>query len=389
MQWHPDMAKTSPADTVPLHDQLQKLAAFQPGDAPVISLYLDLKPNQHGRDEYGAFVRKAFAERLRTAPPGSSQHRNLERASERISSYLATELKPSSNGLAIFSAGEGELEAIQFDAPLTEHALFIAPVPYLYPLARLVDQYPRYAAVVLDRNHARIFVVSLGSIERREEVVGTKTRRTSMGGWSQARYQRHIENIHLTHIKEVVDMLDRTVRDERVERIVVAGDEVVVALLREQLPQRLIDKLIDLPSIGKEMPDAEIVKGTLDAMRRKDAESDAEAVADVVDAWQAGGLGVMGPEASLSALERGQVDELLITADVQELKPVQAFPEDSPSGDVVAETSATAGGDDRRHKLSSELVTRAQQTAARVRVIEDAALLEPYGGVGARLRFRL
>jgi peptide subunit release factor 1 (eRF1) len=123
-------------------------------------------------------------------------------------------------------------------------------------------------------------------------------------------------------------------------------------------------------------------------MRRKDAETDAEAVTTVVDAWQGNGLGVMGPEATLSALERGQVDELLLSANVRALKPVQTFPDSSPSEEFVSATS-TPGVDEHRQRLASELVTRAEQTAARVRLIEDPALLEPYGGVGARLRFRL
>ncbi len=36
-----------------------------------------------------------------------------------------------------------------------------------------------------------------------------------------------------------------------------------------------------------------------------------------------------------------------------------------------------------------ELVTRAKQTAARLTFIEDASLLEEYGGVAALLRFRI
>ena len=40
-------------------------------------------------------------------------------------------------------------------------------------------------------------------------------------------------------------------------------------------------------------------------------------------------------------------------------------------------------------KLSSELFTRAQQTNARIRFIENPTLLAEIGGVGALLRFRI
>ena len=47
-----------------------------------------------------------------------------------------------------------------------------------------------------------------------------------MGGWSQARYQRRAENFHLHHIKEVVETLDRVVREDNIQRIIVLGDDV-------------------------------------------------------------------------------------------------------------------------------------------------------------------
>jgi peptide subunit release factor 1 (eRF1) len=40
-------------------------------------------------------------------------------------------------------------------------------------------------------------------------------------------------------------------------------------------------------------------------------------------------------------------------------------------------------------RLADELVTRAEQTSASVRIIEDPELLRPYGGVAATLRFRI
>jgi peptide subunit release factor 1 (eRF1) len=45
--------------------------------------------------------------------------------------------------------------------------------------------------------------------------------------------------------------------------------------------------------------------------------------------------------------------------------------------------------DTERVKLSGELVTRAQQTSAAIRFIENADLLADIGGVGALLRFRI
>ncbi|MGH9173703.1 MAG: Vms1/Ankzf1 family peptidyl-tRNA hydrolase, partial [Vicinamibacterales bacterium] len=362
-----------------------------PQDVPVVSLYLDLTADQHGRDHYDAFLRKAFAERLKAFDDNSAERASLERDRERIDAYLADEINRAANGLAIFAAaGAGEFfEALQLDAPVDEHWLFLGSVPHIYPLVRLVDQYPRYASVILDTNRARIFVFGLGSVERREQVTGVRTRRTSMGGWSQARYQRRAENFHLHHIKEVVDTLDRIVRSDNIQHVIVAGDDVVVPLLKEQLPAHLIDKLLDVLTLERDAGEDEIIEATLEVLHQKDAESDAERVSELIDGWQSNGLGVAGPEATLRALQMGQVDELLISATARELKAVQTLPDDAAPGEVVAETSTPSPADQRQLKLSDELVTRAQQTGARVRIIEDSGLLKDFGGVGALLRFRI
>jgi peptide subunit release factor 1 (eRF1) len=384
------MAKKTPALDNALRDQLERLASYTPQHVPVVSLYLSLMPDQHGRDNYDAFVRKAFAERVKAFKENSAERASLERDIERINQYLSEEVNRSSNGLALFaSSGAGEFfEAVQLDAPLEDHWLFVGSVPHLYPLAKVIDQYPRYASVILDTNRARIFVFGLGSVERREQVTGEKTNRTSMGGWSQARYQRHNDNVHMSHVKEVVEILDRIVTADNIDHIIVAGDDVVVPLLKEQLPKHLQEKLVDVLSLQRNAGEDEIIEATLAVLRQKDADTDAERVQELIGAWQSGGLGVMGADSTLRALQMGQVDELLITGTPQQLGGAR-LPDDAAPGPVKVETSASVDTDERKLKLADELVTRAQQTGATVRFIEDESLLKEFGGVGALLRFRI
>jgi peptide subunit release factor 1 (eRF1) len=385
------MAKTSPALATPLRDQLDRLAAFEPQDAPVLSLYLNLAADQHGRDNFETFIRKALPDRQRAFREGSRERESFDRDMQRIQDYLSVEVNRSANGLALFACAAADLfEPIQLQVPLSEHSLYVASMPHLYPLASLVDRYPRYAAVVLDTNRARIVVFSLGEVERKQEIENVKTRRSTMGGWSQARYQRHTENFHLQHVKEVVDALDKIVSAENIQPIIVAGDAVVVPMVKEQLPHRLRERLVDTVNLDKRVAESDLLESTLARLRERDAEGDAQVVADVVGAWQASGLGVVGPEAALSALERGQVDELLIAGSPDVLKPVQKLPADAAPGAVEASTSDPTGpADESRLKLASELVNRAHQTGARVRFIEDPGLLGELGGVAASLRFRI
>lgn len=60
--------------------------------------------------------------------------------------------------------------------------------------------------------------------------------RVKVGGWSQARYQRRVENAQQQHAGEVAERLVQIVREDRAAQIVVAGDSETVPLLMEQLP---------------------------------------------------------------------------------------------------------------------------------------------------------
>lgn len=369
---------------------MEILAALEPSPFPVISLYLSLTPNQNGREDYHTFVRKVFGERGRALPEQSPERDSFERDVKRISDYLEHKGDKSSHGLAIFASAGAELfETIPLETPFDDHWLFVGSVPHLYPLAKLIDSYPRYAAVMLDTNKARILVFSLAATERDERVISDKTRRSSKGGWSQSRYQRRADNVHLHHMKEVADALERIVREDNISQIVIAGEDVAVPKLREQLPAHLAEKIVDVIKLQRHAQAADMLETTLSAIRVKDAETDAEKVQELFDEWQSGGLGVAGPEATLRAFEMGQVEELIITGSVDTLKPVQTLPE-SAATDMQADTSAPDGGiDQARLNLSAELIKRAQQTAARIRFIEDASLLDGVGGVGALLRFRI
>jgi peptide chain release factor subunit 1 len=394
-----------------LTESLDRLAAFEPVPFPVISLYLNMQADDRGRDRYEPFLRQALRERLQTYRLRTPEHESFTRDVDRIYAYLERTVRPSANGLAIFAcAGADEFfEAVQLDAPIDEHRLFVADRPHLYPLARLNDQFPRYAAVVLDTNYARIFVFGTGQLQRQHDVESPKTKQTKVGGWSQARYQRHVGEYHQQHVKEVVDVLDRVVRAEGIQHILVGADEVATRLLKEELPNHLSEMLIDVLRLDIAAPEKDVFAATLEALRRKDAETDAQAVDRLFDAVRASGLGVLGAEATLQALRNGQVDELIITArpelmmNVDHLVP--ATPGQPPTQannvaeglqavEAAAQAAAEAGDAPAETALNEEkvadlCVTLARQTAAHVRFIEDPELLAEVGGVGALLRFTL
>jgi len=382
-----------------LTETIDRLAGFQPAPFPVLSLYLNAQPDSVGRDQFSVFLRKAFAQPLSTYRATSPERESLTKDVSRIEQYVAESLQPSANGVAIFACAGADdfFEAVQLDAPIEQHALYVADRPHLYPLARLDDQYPRYAAVVADTNVARIFVFGTNRLEREDQVVGQKTKRIKAGGWSQARFQRHVEQYHLQHVKEVVERLDRILRDEGIGHVVLAGDEVVVPLVREQLPPSLAEKLVDVVRLDTRAPEREVLEASLETLHEKDSETDAALVVRLFDEVRAGGLGVTGAQGTLDALTLGQVDLLLITADpglIRGAERVEQAAGAQPVNEAGTEASpdrgaAAAAEPPAEERAANRLVTLARQTSAGVRFIENPDLLADVGGVGALLRFRI
>ena len=383
-----------------LNDQLARLAAFEPAPYPVISLYLNTQPDGRGRDNFQTFVRKELKARSQTYPARSPERGMLERDMERITSWLENSVQPSANGVAIFACDAGELfETVQLDAPVENHWLYVGDQPHLYPLARIASRYPRYAVVLADTNRTRILVIADGGVSEDKAIEGQKTRRTTQGGWSQARYQRHVENYHLHHIKDVVAALEKIVLQENIDRVIISGDPVVIPLLREQLSKTLVEKVVDELTLPSDAPEADVIVASRRSLIEVDAKTDRDKVDAAIGAYRGGGLGVARPDATLLALTNGQVDELLLTASLAQLGSLikssaaeMAIANDSAIVETAVPPSMAgepAGARPETVRLADELVTKAHQTGARISFIEDPALLEPYGGVAATLRYRI
>ena len=373
-----------------LQEKFDRLVSFPPTTFPVLSLYLNAEPDQHGKDDLERFLRRELPARGRTFEPRTADRESYDRDVERIHAWVAENLRPSANGVAIFacSGADDFFEAVQLEAPVKEHRLYVYNQPQLYELARLTDAYPRYAAVVLDSQQARIFVFALGGTVGHADVVAEESvKKHQAGGWSQARYQRHVDNIRQQHAKDTVAALERIVREEDIGHIVLAGDEVMVPAFREELPQHLQDKLVDdVLRLDISAPEHEVLEATLDAMISEDRRDDADRVRRAIEGYRAGGLGVAGLGPTLVALIRGQVGELLISEEF-ETRHAEPVPRNSPL--LPPELVAGLAEEVETVDLPDELVTRSRSTGATVSFIQNPTLLAEVDGVAAILRFTL
>jgi len=205
-----------------IEEPLARLVAFEPTTFPVLSVYLNTQQDQHGRiPEAAPYLHREFKALARTWAPSSPERHSFDRDVDRIVAYATDKIERAAKGVAIFSCWDAEefFEAIQFTTPVSDNRIYAYNQPHLRHLARLDEQFPRYAAVLTDTNTARIFVFGLGQVIDAEELKGKKVHRVKVGGWSQARYQRRVGNAHEEHAKDVIERLVQIVREDKVSHI--------------------------------------------------------------------------------------------------------------------------------------------------------------------------
>jgi peptide subunit release factor 1 (eRF1) len=149
-----------------------------------------------------------------------------------------------------------------------------------------------------------------------------------------------------------------------------------------------MNSTVEVMKLDIHASEQDVLAATLEKLQEQEATTSAEKVDRLMQQYRARGLAVAGIEETLEALDKGQVEELLITGALEEshLQVEEARALLAP--EVPDSEGKTNSEEPRQASVPDQLVTKAKQTGATVTFIEDAALLESTGGVAAFLRWR-
>lgn len=382
---------------------IEKLAAFKPSETPFISIYLNAEANSQGRDGFQTWLKNEFRENSNQFETETEQARLFAKAEEQINYLLENEVDEVANGIAVFASLDGDFfETAQLDEPFPNNRFLMFTRPHIFPLVRMVEQNPKYIALWADTNKADIYIFggenTLNSESETkakvEAIQNEKTNRTQVGGWSQARYQRHVENYHLHHAKETVEEVEKLMREQKIEHLILCGDETgVIPILKEQFSKAAEEKLVSTLNLSQYASEEEIRQQTSKAMKIENAVRDQEKVERMFNAAKAAaGLGTIGVEKTLAALSNGQVEELIISSTFEAIKyntkAVEKVLENYASGDSDLTSDELSKAAEKR-RIGDELLIRALNSAAKICFIEDESLLKNAGGAGAVLRYNM
>ncbi|RZS87127.1 hypothetical protein EV189_2550 [Motilibacter rhizosphaerae] len=267
-----------------------------------------------------------------------------------------------------------------------------ALLPDLAPLVVALGRTAPYVLVHLDRTGADIDVVGpLGETQAHETVQGGTHhgRKVNAGGWSQKRYQQRAENLWEENADQVAAELDRILAETGIEILAVTGDTQVREKLADALGQRGRAAYVPLESGGRgagssEEAVREELGRVLAAHVTRQSEDPVSRFREQTGAGH--GAALSGRAAVVEALQKGQVDALLVTPDLDDDSTlyVGASPEQLATSEADLAAMGVEGG--QAVRADAALVAAAVATDAGV-VVVPKGRIDLTDGVGALLRY--
>jgi len=372
-------------------DGLRELAEFRAEKGCAITLYLDLDPSVvPTAGDADTRVSSLLAEGERSGANHSGlthdQRQALKADFGRIRDYLENDFQRNgSRGLAIFSAG---LDNVWRPVPLTESVpdrIRVGREFHLAPLVPLVGRGEGAIVAAVGRERGQLFRLRSGRLEEVVDQTEEQPGRHDQGGWSQARYQRHIEKLVDDHLREVADALDKRVRQLRTPRVVVVASEETRAEFEGMLSREVKKAIVGWTSAEAHASAADLLAVSLPLLEEARAHEERE----VVERWREeagrGGRAASGWEQTLEAASDARVETLLYQEGAEhEAWQCHACGRLAVSGGRCPLDGTELEGRDDGLDLA---VHQTLAHGGTVRALTFHRDLEPVGGIGALLRY--
>ena len=299
-------------------EELRELAGFRAEKGRAISLYVNLDPHvasaagdAHTRvnsllDEAG---KRTSGER---ADLTHDQRTALKADFDRIRHYVELEFeRDGAHGLAVFSAGlDNFWRPVALTAAVPD-AVKVTDEFYLTPLVPLVGRGEGAMVAVVGRERGDLYCLRGGRLEEIADRSEEQPGRHDQGGWAQARYQRHIENLVHGHLRRVSEELDRRLRRTPSAKIVVIASEETRTEFSELLSGPARAAVVGWAQAEAHAAPSELLSAAVPVLERWREEREAEAVERWREEAGRDGRAAAGWAETLEAASDGRIESLL------------------------------------------------------------------------------
>ncbi len=373
-------------------DILRQLAAFRAEQGCAVSLYVDLDPSSAPTaGDAMTRVRSLLDEGLKSDGAASSdlthdQREGIKGDFERIQRFFEDEFdRDGAQALALFCAG---LDKLWRTLPLTESVpdqIRVARELHLTPLVPLVGRGDGAIVAVVSREQGRLYRLRDGRLVDVADLTEEQPGRHDQGGWSQARYQRHIENLVHEHLKSVALELAQLVRRDRSVRVVLVCPDELRGEFEDALPTEVRNAIVGWTQADAHATPSELLEVASPELEQASAHEEER----IVERWQeeAGrsGRAASGWAETLEAASDGRVELLVFT--VAASRSAWQCP---ACGRVNTSGGRCPLDGTEMEERADGLDLAVHQTLVHggaIRALRSRQELDPVEGIGALLRF--
>ena len=295
---------------------LRDLAGFRSDGGCAISLYLDLDPaDSPTPTAVDTRVNSLLSEaekrvEARHDELTHDQREGLKRDVARIREFFDNEFsREGARGLAVFASGD-------FFRPLPVAGSLADDVQvargfHLAPLAQLVGRDDGAIVAFIGRERGQVFRLRAGRLEEIVDRTDDQPGRHDQGGWSQARYARHIEKLVAEHLKDVAVELDRAVRRLQTPKVVVVGSEETRSEFLDALPHDVKSVVVGATEAEAHAGPNELLELVQPLLEEAEAADEHEALERWREEAGTNGRAASGWAETLTAASDARVDLLL------------------------------------------------------------------------------
>ena len=301
---------------MPFAPELRELQSI-PLSYPFLSIYLDVGHTQESAENIRVFVKSRLRQAQADAPT-TRDRSYLETDGRHVMAYLEDVIRArverKSQGLAVFACARQKLFQV-VSSPEPFGSLFVvADRPYLEPLRSRGNSAPRLLACLVDSRSARILELRAEGVQQRSEIQNDVMRRHHQGGWSQMRYQRHVDDQIDHHHREVAAAFTHLSDREPHVPVVIAGPEQVVAAFRAHLPQRVQQRIIAGLPVALKSDEREILERIVDSVGRGEEVRQERELERQIDEALTPARGARGTEEVLQAANEHAIRRLFVSS---------------------------------------------------------------------------
>lgn len=369
-------------------EELKKITKMSTGDSLFVSIYVNTNPMTNVKNNYVIHIKNMF--KKTTEKEDKAVLRRIQKDLDRIYEYVLANKRIFKKGLAIISSHEMDFwKEFHLSIPV-KNEIIIDNTPYIKPLLDILDNYQRYAILLVGKDSARLFIIHLGEIEEYTEVhTDDVPGKHKKGGWfslSEKSYERHIDYHVDLHLKDVIKELEVFLSSEYVGRLLIGGSEEAVTRVKGMLPQTLLDRVIGTFQAEMFANSKEILKKADPILREYEKRRDEETLDELLTRAMKNENAVIGIDDVLNALQEGRIMKLLFLEDYK-ISGLICKNCGFLTVQQVSQCPYCGGKTKKVSYIIDMLAQKAVEQGAVIEVLAESRKLKDAGKIGAFLRF--